>query len=77
MVYHLSRVIECRNGLDPFGKIFNGDNDVLLVNDRGRETFHGVSSPFVEGSGYDDRVDRSGWCSSPCGKYLTTRIMFY
>jgi hypothetical protein len=51
---YVSGVVEGRHGFDPFGKVINCDEDVLVPIVRWRVESHEFNTPFAKGFGSDD-----------------------
>ena len=55
----LNFVIECWHGFNPFAKIINGHNDVLMDARRSGISFHKIDGPFAEWTDDDEEME---WC---------------
>ena len=52
----VSLTIEGGHGFRPFGKVINGDNDVLMAISRCGSTLHEVDGPLAKGTNGDNWV---------------------
>jgi len=56
-------VIEHWHAFNPFGKIVNDHDNMIMVISRWGSTLHKFNSPFTKRIDCDDRMEGSGWSS--------------
>lgn len=61
-------IVECWHSFDPFCEIVNHHDDIYVVTNRWRSTFHDVNGPFTERTSCDDGMEGSGGSSCLRGK---------
>ena len=70
------RIVECWHSFGPFSEIVNCHDDIFVVTNRWRSTFHKVNGPFTKRTSYDDRMDGSGRSSCLGGEMLAIGTVF-
>jgi hypothetical protein len=63
MRFCVSGVVKCGHGFNPFGKVINCHNNLLVSITGWRMEIHEVYAPFIEGANCDRWMEKRWWRS--------------